>query len=120
MERNIGDILLLHEEIFVHMKLFLHETATINKPRGHQRWNSVDSVSKDPATVRKETRKSRRSLESMWTRQSKSEIMTSTAREAADMARVFGGMVIQPIRCLLKLIDLATAVLCLRGIRCQV
>ena len=93
IERNIGDILLLHEEIFVHMKLFLREPSFSNRPQEHHRWNSIESDSKELGARKKTHRKSRRSFESMWSRQSKPQIKTSTPREAADMARVFGGMV---------------------------
>lgn len=93
IERNIGDILLLHEEIFVHMKLFLREPPSSDRPQEHHRSKSIDSDSKESSALKKAHRKSRRSFESMWSRQFKPQIKTSTPREAADMARVLGGMV---------------------------
>ena len=84
-------MLLLHEEILIHMKLCLR--GPISKTRGHQRGNSGESGSRFLDLAKKDSRKSRRSLESLWSRQTSVVISTATPKEAADIARVFGGMV---------------------------
>ena len=85
---------MLHEEIVIHMKIFLRNASV--QARGHHRWQSDESGPLEPTDSKKESRKSRRSLESQGSRQSRTILQTATAREAADIARVFGGMVRNP------------------------
>ena len=84
---------MLHEEILVHMKLFHRDAPSkpYDSSTKHLRFNSVDSA--DAKRGKKGRRVARRSLESVWFRQSKHQNLTSEPQEAADIARVFGRMV---------------------------
>ena len=83
-------MLILHEEILIQFKLFLRDP---HPKRGHHRWSSGDSASKGFEGMKNDAHKSRRSLESLWTRHSNNAMPTATPNEAADIVKIFGGMV---------------------------
>ena len=93
VERNLNEMLMLHEEILIHMKLFHRDAPSrpYDFSTKHLRLNSVDSV--DAKGGKKDRRVARRSMEPVWFRQSTHRMLTSEPQEAADIARVFGRMV---------------------------
>ena len=93
VERNLNEMLLLHEEILIHMKLFQRDASSksYSLSTKHLRLNSVDSV--DTKGIKKSHWGGRRSMESTFFRHFKTRCLTSEPQEAADVARVFGRMV---------------------------
>ncbi|KAG8533674.1 uncharacterized protein KY384_001415 [Bacidia gigantensis] len=94
VERNLSEILVLHEELLIHMKLFLSEPCSkaAQSPSKHRRSNSSENDSKSGKNGKRDSHKSLRSKESLWFRQNKAQALASEPKEAADIARVFGNM----------------------------
>ncbi|KAL9132229.1 MAG: hypothetical protein Q9217_000033 [Psora testacea] len=98
VDRNLSEILILHEEILIQIKIFLQDPSSRNGKVSarHRRWNSVDSV--EGNSCQKEPRSARRSFESLWFRQFKPRSLAAEPQEAAGVAKVFGRMVFRPVR----------------------
>ena len=93
VERNLSEILILHEEILIQLKIFLRDASSRHSKTGtkHHRGSSGDSG--ESKIVQKDARGTRLSMESLWFRQFRARCLTSEAQEAAEIAKVFDRMV---------------------------
>ena len=119
VERNLNEMLILHEEILIHMKLFQRDASFKPYTLSTNHLSLTNSDSNDTKGGKKGHRGSRRSMESAWLRQYKNRSLTSQPQEAANIAKVFGGMVCEKSLIKLRANGVpvqAASFLCLRGV----
>lgn len=98
VERNLSDILLLHEEIFIQIKTFMKDSAdrcnnrdSTQKKSKHSRGHSLESIR--AKLGREDARTGGRSTDGFWFNRSRNRCQISEPQEAANIAGIFDRMV---------------------------
>ena len=91
VERNLNEMLILHEELLIHLKMFF--ATSKHRDSHHRHSDSIDSELKDHKSAKRDSRKSVRSMDSLWFRHHKVHAAICEPHEAADIAKVFGRLV---------------------------
>ena len=100
--RNVEDILSLHEELLLHIRIAVLDSELKSDPPRlpckRQSKHIIISSSEDPWAIpsRKPVDTVRRSTELSWLGRPKRGILVSGPREVAEVAKIFGRLVREP------------------------
>ena len=96
ISQNVANMLRLHEKILLEMKALvpdshLRSAAATQQQSKHPRWYSIESA--ETPSIEIPVRKARPTNDSSWFGTHRNQILVTTPREAAGVARVFERMV---------------------------